>query len=142
MDQGRGSRAKLEIVARSNDRKTIIDEYGALDARIDWTAVNRHAKLEASIRGWFKDSEPGTPVSANGNRYKVILSPRGTQQRITSMSKVFALLGRKTFLEHCSFTLENLKKLLSGSQVDELTISEQTGGRKIEVVALEQERAA
>jgi hypothetical protein len=134
--------AKLEIVARGIDRSKIIDEFGQLNARIDWMSVRRHELLAKQIRSWYADAEPGSGFTLEGTEYRVVLGPRNMQRRITSMSKVFTRLGRSTFLKHCSIALGILENLLSGTDVDELTVWEQTGPRKLEAVPLEKSRVA
>jgi hypothetical protein len=128
--------AKLELVPSPADRPAIVDEYGRLDASIDWDGVRRHASLERTIRGWYENSDPASGFSVSGSSYRVTLGPRGMQRRIISMTKLSQRLGRGVFFRHCSFALGKLEELLTGAEVEEHTITEQTGGRKIQASAI------
>jgi hypothetical protein len=137
------NRTSLHLVPKpENDRKQVIDEFAELSERINWREVRRHEVLASQIRKWHADSDPSQGFTEYGNKSLVTLSPRSMQRKITSMPKLFTLLGRGVFLRHCNFALNQAEELLSGAEMSQITEVEQTGPRKLEAVPLELKKAA
>jgi hypothetical protein len=135
-------RAKLELVKPAADRAAIVDEFGRLEGRINWDDLKRYESLERTIRGWYVDSDSESGFIAKGKSFFVEIGPRGIQRRISSMEKLFAVLGSANFLRHCSFGLGVLEDLLSGDDVKNLTVEERTGGRKLAILPIKAQRRA
>lgn len=133
---------KLELVPPKENKQLVVDEFGRLDLSIPWEDVRRHEALRKKIVDWYENSSPGSGFTADGLTHRVLVGPRSMKRRISSMVKVFQLLGRAKFLKACSFTMEALEGLLSGDEVAELVTEEQTGGRRLESVLIERQLAA
>lgn len=135
---------KLLLVKPPEDRAAIVDEWARLGGSIPWESVRRHEALGKLIRKWYEGQDAQAGFTVMGNHFRIAVGPRTFERRVKSMAKLFGILGRKLFLEKCAFGLGVLEDLLPGSDVEALTVREQTGYRPLEAFPLADlsERAA
>lgn len=121
--------------AMIEQRKEMVDEYGRLDKELSPLKgkLRRMEDLAKQIRSWHDDAPALQQVTAAGNEFEVVLSPRTTETRITDLHKVYRWLGRDQFLSLASISLRSLAEKLNAQQVAALTTKEATGYRPISV---------
>ena len=126
-------------------RQAVIDEFGALQAKVDEfkPTRERHAELREQIAAWY-EKEPATrPYIEEGRKYVLQVSACTNERAITSMSKLFKLLGLETFLKLCKVPLGSVDACVPKERHSEFLVASQTGPRVIKTVAKAlKERAA
>ncbi len=144
------SKRKLEVLRKTKaereneqaiakQRKQIVDEFGRLDQELSpvKSKQRRFEELGKLIRSWHASAEPEAAVSSAGDRFKVVLGPRGMQTRLTDMAEVYRILGHAKYLEHTSITLKALEESdVDSAVVASLTIKERTGTRSLVIRTL------
>lgn len=120
-------------------RRRIVDEFGALDAKLATvrTDLRRHESLASIIRSWYAELPENQAYSAKGDKFVVIVSARENQRFISSMAKVFLLMGQKRFLAFCSLPLKVLEANAPASELCKLVASRQSGPRSLQVAAID-----
>lgn len=128
---------KQQKEAEALRRKTLIDEYGRLEAAVapHKATIRRLEELGKAIRAWYADADPEQGVTLDGAAYAITLGPCGFQTSITSLAEVYLRLGHAKFLAACSMTIKQLESKLPASEVLALTKRERTGSRQIVTAA-------
>lgn len=134
------SEAQQAILA---ERKKLVDEFGRLDAELSPLKgkLRRMEELAKIVRSWHDDADPELTVSSAGERFEVVLGPRGMQTRI-DVPKAYRLLGREKFIEAASLTLRALEERLNATAIAALICKERTGARQIVVRSVATQDAA
>ena len=117
-------------------RKRVVDEYGALDGELVRHKARRMDELGKIIRSWHLDADPEAGVSSTGDKYEVFLSAAGMQTRIVDIGEVYRKLGAEVFLEIASVTLKALEAHANPVELALLTKKERTGYRTFVVKSL------
>jgi hypothetical protein len=125
------------------NRRIVVDEYADLVAETTpWKAkFTRRDDLAKIIRDWYVAEDANATHTAQGERFHVLLSPKGNET-VINMRNVWNALGRKQFIEAVSVSLTRLKELLPAATVASFTTKEQTGSRTLTVQAAPKSAAA
>jgi len=125
-------------------RKQIVDEFGALDQELAAVKakLRRREELAKAIRSWHADADAESTHTSSGDEYEVILGAREMETHLAPMPEIFQALGKEKFLEACSMTVKGLQAAAEASVVLRLTRKEQTGSRSLVVRAVEKAKAA
>jgi murein L,D-transpeptidase YcbB/YkuD len=125
-------KAKLVQVPQST-----VDTFGDLAAAREAFAPQERAyqKLRSEIAAMVAEADPEAEFEATGERYAVKISARGFETK-ADVPAVRKKLGAATFLECVTVSLKSLANYLTKPEIDEVTVTGQTGSRKIESVPL------
>ena len=123
---------KTEAVSR----RAVVDEYADLVAETTpWKAkFTRRDDLAKIIRDWYVNADANKAHLAEGDRFQVLLSPKGNET-VIDMVKVWAALGRKKFIEAVTVSLTALKEVVPAATIAAMTTKNQTGSRSLTVQA-------
>jgi hypothetical protein len=118
-------------------RKALIDEFGRLQQRVDAHKPDkdRHAVLREQIATWYDSAPANQPYLEEGMDFTLMVGERANERVITHMPRLFKLLGAGLFLKLCKFPLGAIDASLPAVQHKTFLIEEQTGPRKLKVVA-------
>lgn len=107
-------------------RILIVDEIGQLENEL--ALIKPKAKrvevLKKEIQGWAESYPSEQPLMFEGERFAVQVSAKGNKRRISSMGKLFELLGKLKFLALCSFTLKAAEENLTAAQLNDVVVEE------------------
>lgn len=114
-----------------------IDEYGELERRYVEAKIwlNRREDLRKKIESKYANEAADESFSAAGNIWQLVVGPRSNKRTITSMPRLFKLLGAKEFLSICEIPLKKLDSL--GIDTDGIVKESRTGNRTITAVPRE-----
>ena len=124
----------------------LVDELGALREEIA-AREKRESEIIKQIRAQAdQDAKPETSIVFEGRMYSALVSAHGSRQKVSDKPKVFEILGRAGFFEHCSFSVEKAEKLLTEEQFSAVvTVDKFCSPRKVDSAAraaLTQKKAA
>jgi DNA-binding CsgD family transcriptional regulator len=124
----------------------LVDELGALREEIA-AREKRESEIIKQIRVQADiDAKPETSIVFEGRMYSALVSAHGSRQKVSDKPKVFEILGRAGFFEHCTFSVEKAEKLLTEEQFNAVvTVDEFCSPRKVDSAAraaLTQKKAA
>jgi hypothetical protein len=115
-------------------RAVVVDEIGSLTKELApfKSKIARREELAKVCRSWAADTDAAEPFSVDGERFTVLLSPKGNETALNMVS-VWTALGRKKFIQAASISLTALKLLLPEATIASLSSKEQTGSRTLTV---------
>jgi hypothetical protein len=110
-----------------------IDRINALETLLAPVkpAIKELAALKVDVGNAFV-GPPEAGGRMEGNLCFAMIKPRRMQRKISSMRKLWTVIGRKLFLDNCSFTLEKVEALVPSPQQAGLLVETQTGSRDVE----------
>lgn len=120
--------------AESLARAVVVDEIGDLTKELAplKSKIARREELAKVIRSWAADTDAAQPFSTEGERFSVLLSPKGNET-VVNMVNVWTALGRKKFIQAVTVSLTTLKLLLPEATIASFTSKVQTGSRSLTV---------
>src|SRR5262245_10478456 len=91
---------------------TLIDELGQLDAELAALKEkqDRQAVLRAELIALLGLS-PKDSVSEDGEMFQVQIGAQRIKRTIRDKGRLYQVLGKKKFVDHCTFPLEALDRL-------------------------------
>ncbi len=119
--------APPSISAEERKRRIqIVDEIGQLENELALAKpkAKRVEVLKKEIQGWAEAYPAEQPVMFEGQHFAVQVSAKGNKRRISSMEKLFGLLGKLKFLGLCSFTLKAAEENLTAAQLNEVVVED------------------
>jgi hypothetical protein len=124
----------------------LIDELGDVRERLARSPVSRLKKRERAIVGiilaWMQGKKATATSTFAGSRFTVRVSACSHERQIKDLRKLFDRLGKKRFLELCSFTLKALEDHVPLPERAEFITETQTGARDVETLPREEPAAA
>jgi hypothetical protein len=130
---------------RSSQQRAIsalVDQLGHLDLEI---AALKEKQAEASLLRAELVARLGLEatqaLSVNGQQFVAQIGEQQMKRKITDMPRLFAILGKRKFVEHCSFPLGALDKLTNPLERKEILEQERNGARSWKTFALHEERS-
>jgi hypothetical protein len=121
----------------TDERQRIVDRLGALEETIAplKPAIKEAEGLRKTVRGWAADDDVAATVAVQytGSRFDASVTACESRSRITSLAKLFKLLGVRKFLANCTFTLKALEET-GITPPKGLVVIEPTGSREVHTV--------
>jgi hypothetical protein len=120
-------------------RRAIIDEFGGLQHEVEAfkPTRERYEALSKEIRGWYEKESGEQPYLEEGARYVLQVSAATNERTITSMPKLFRILGIDAFLRFCRFPLAVVDVEVPAPRHKDFIAEAMTGPRKLKAVAKE-----
>jgi len=116
-------------------RAAIVDEFGRVDAELG-PLKKRHEQLRKEILSWLPAGTlPSAVITQQGSTHVVQIGAAGIDRTITGIVKLFDRVGKTQFLKLCTFPLKAFDSLIPADEHKKYLKEEQTGSRKVTVVA-------
>jgi transposase len=127
------------LVVVDRQQRRMADEFGELDRRMQLLApdVARFESLKRAIKSWFDRMPADAEGTIEGNFYRLHLSARERERRVSSMRALVDVIGLEKFLELASVPIGALEDLLGKTRAAALIVDKRTGSRRIKAVPKE-----
>lgn len=139
----RGRPPKLHVaqsaelaVTVDRQQRAMVDEYGELDRRMQLLSPDaaRYDVLKRAIKSWFDPLPPDVDGTVEGHVYRLHLSARERERRVSSMRDLVAVIGLDKFLELANVPIGAVEDLLGKTRAAALIREARTGSRRIKAV--------
>jgi hypothetical protein len=99
--------------------------------------VARFESLKRAIKSWFDRLPADAEGTIEGNLYRLHLSARERERRVSSMRALVDVIGLEKFLELASVPIGALEDLLGKTRAAALIVEARSGSRRIKAVPKE-----
>lgn len=120
--------------AQNPEITKIVDEIGELEKELSpyQPKLSLLELRRKTLRDHYRDKQADQFFTAIGNRFEILLGPKGNEKHI-NIPKLLKAVGAKVFARIASVTLKALEAECSGDVVSQVVTIAPTGSRTLKI---------